>query len=513
MARRASASQPALEVLQGICHAFGSATELSEVVEAAPRWVEAALGVDLVSARVNPLRLVAPPDQEEGDVSRSLTIRKPRIIDDPRRGPDVVRALIPLVCRGESTGVLEIVAGREAIEDRWDTLQAIGSQTAMVLRNLRDRDRMELETHLFRESSRLATSLMRARGPKDATRRALALHFEMRNRPILGWLLHPAAAEGAQEFIAAHGVSRTARSIVREEPPPLSRWSSLNSRQKGRVRQALAETLGVDEVSVLHAGDAAIVVADSAREPYTRSVVHLLREVLRHLRASERADDLDRNLAQGIAWTAHEFRTPLLGARAAIERVITSDGGTPSGDDLLRRSQEELEQLSRLVETLLPWALGRGSLAFRDVDLEEVIDGAVRTCGLVDGDRPLEVELPARATIHGDPELLQGALSNVLLNAMAYSPQGTPVRIGVGIDRDQVIVEVVDKGPGIPPSERERIFEPFVRGTRGAKDPSSGAGLGLYIARRVVEAHGGDIRAKDSGNGGACLVFSLPARR
>jgi two-component system OmpR family sensor kinase len=111
----------------------------------------------------------------------------------------------------------------------------------------------------------------------------------------------------------------------------------------------------------------------------------------------------------------------------------------------------------------------------------------------------------------GDPEQLRSAIANVVRNALIYSPAGSEVRVRVEDPNGSARVVVRDSGPGIPPGERETVFDPFSRGrTNGSAH--HGAGLGLFIARRVLEAHGGTISLRPS-KSGATFVLQLPAER
>jgi signal transduction histidine kinase len=99
-------------------------------------------------------------------------------------------------------------------------------------------------------------------------------------------------------------------------------------------------------------------------------------------------------------------------------------------------------------------------------------------------------------------------ISNLLENAIAHTPPGSPLEIRVRPSVDEIRVEVTDHGPGIPPEDRERLFRPFERGRTGAR----GTGLGLAIVRGFVEAHGGRIWIEAVSGGGARFVFTLPQR-
>jgi two-component system sensor histidine kinase KdpD len=100
---------------------------------------------------------------------------------------------------------------------------------------------------------------------------------------------------------------------------------------------------------------------------------------------------------------------------------------------------------------------------------------------------------------------------NLLENALKYSPSGEPVRVQVAATPSEAVVRVIDHGPGVPPDERELIFEPFHRGTRSGG--AAGAGLGLAIARGFAEANGGRVAVESRAGQGATFVLSLPAAK
>ena len=101
-------------------------------------------------------------------------------------------------------------------------------------------------------------------------------------------------------------------------------------------------------------------------------------------------------------------------------------------------------------------------------------------------------------------------LINLISNAMKYSPAGSPVEVALEPTRGNVVLRVSDRGPGVPQPDRVRVFEPFQRAGL-SKDAVPGVGLGLFVVRRIVEAHGGEIAIEDTPGGGAAFRVSLPA--
>jgi signal transduction histidine kinase len=210
--------------------------------------------------------------------------------------------------------------------------------------------------------------------------------------------------------------------------------------------------------------------------------------------------------------TAHELRTPVNRILNLAEVVALENATDSERAEALTRLQDSASGMSRLIDSLLLLASGEeGRLRLRQVRL----DLAQLVVRLVDLFRPaceeraidLIVELES-TSVDADEQLLSQCLSNLLDNALRYSPEGKPLRISVERLGHAGVVRVEDSGPGIPPEERERVFDRFVQ-----LDParSSGrAGLGLAIARMIAKLHHGSLSIQESGLGGASFELTLP---
>lgn len=212
---------------------------------------------------------------------------------------------------------------------------------------------------------------------------------------------------------------------------------------------------------------------------------------------------LRERLDMAMTWTAHELRAPLLGAKAVIGCVREYGNLPEEMADLLRRSEEELAGSFEVLDALLRWASGGGRVERRPVDVGRVVREAVASCGV--GRERLRVSVASRVSIRADGPALRAAVANLIRNALAYSEAEVEVRVGTA--GGDVLVSVSDRGPGVSEEEAEAIFRPFVRGAGGRR---GGRGLGLFIARRIVEAHGGRIWV-ESGGDGATFRIRLPA--
>ena len=216
-----------------------------------------------------------------------------------------------------------------------------------------------------------------------------------------------------------------------------------------------------------------------------------------------------------IATLSHELGTPITSLRMAVDllrkRAASLD---PEQRELLETTHEDLLRLQDVAQRLLDLSRSRAmgiALERRNVDLREIVPRVVRLFTLQARDRGivLESRVPeVGVTIAGDETKLTWALSNLVANAIRYTPTGGHVRIDAAAEDGVVRISVSDDGPGIPPDQRERIFERFVQA------PESGdlgaAGLGLAIVRDIVQAHGGRILLDSDVGRGSRFTLQLP---
>ncbi len=255
----------------------------------------------------------------------------------------------------------------------------------------------------------------------------------------------------------------------------------------------------------------------------------LLKEAARELtRALERVD-LERSSREAdrlresealhqalLNSVSHELRTPLtslLGsAEALLDPATVADTGRR--DAHLRAVAEAGERLNRVVENLLDMArLNSGVLAPRPEwnDPGEWVRLTVRGLKSALEGRSVALDIPPEPPlVRFDFRLMEQALANLLLNAAAYTPPGTPVEVSLAVRDGRLRVAVGDRGPGLPAADLERVFEKFYR-VPGS--PAGGTGLGLHIARSLARAHGGDAYAANREGGGAVFTLELPAEQ
>lgn len=238
----------------------------------------------------------------------------------------------------------------------------------------------------------------------------------------------------------------------------------------------------------------------SARVPVSGSdEVAFLAERFNH--AAERVEVLVKSHKSLLANASHELRSPLARIRMGLELM----GGQPSSfRDEVSRNIAELDQL--IDEILLASRLDAREADVGTFESVDLMGLCAEECARVGAE--LQVE-PASGTVtvSGVPKLLRRAVRNLLENARRYSTG--EIILVLGRSHGRAVLRVNDRGPGVPPALRERIFEPFYR-LPGASEREGGVGLGLSLVRSIVKRHQGTVRCEDNPGGGASFVIELP---
>jgi two-component system OmpR family sensor kinase len=261
-----------------------------------------------------------------------------------------------------------------------------------------------------------------------------------------------------------------------------------------------------DTAKAITAGDLSQRVADADPQTEVGRVGSALNTMLDHIETS------DRRLRRFVADASHELRTPLAAVRAYAE--LFGRGASARPADLERSMSgitRETERMSLLVDDLLLLArLDEGRpLEQEPVDLAAVVGQAVDAARVVEPDRPIELSSEP-ATVAGDAARLRQVLDNLLANARAHTPEGTPVAVGLHRADGKAELTVADRGPGLSEEQAARVFERFYRADSSRTRASGGTGLGLSIVAAVTEAHGGRAEARPTPGGGATFAVTLP---
>lgn len=240
-----------------------------------------------------------------------------------------------------------------------------------------------------------------------------------------------------------------------------------------------------------------------------------LRERNRALEAAnEELKELDQLKSDFVSMVSHELRAPLTNINGSIELMLSDENMDPETQRaMLRIIAEQTARLTRLVQGILNVSrIEARKLEIHPevVFIHPVLEKVVRE--IAQATERHVFELPDRILppVWADPDRLQEILSNLLDNAVKYSPDGGTIRIDAQVLGDRMVISVSDPGLGIPPRELDKIFEKFHRVDRGDARTTYGHGLGLYISKRLVEAHGGDIWVESELGRGSTFHFTLP---
>ncbi|MEU6970961.1 ATP-binding protein [Kitasatospora aureofaciens] len=214
-----------------------------------------------------------------------------------------------------------------------------------------------------------------------------------------------------------------------------------------------------------------------------------------------------------LAAVSHDLRTPLAAALAAVGSLRSPDVefAPADRDELLTMANESLLKLTALVDNLLDMSrlqAGALTLNLEAAQLDEVLPRAMDS--LADPDAAVQpLDLDTAPPVLADPPLLERVLANLIANALRHNAPGAPVLVTASHHADQVEIRVVDRGPGIAPEDRDRVFLPFQR--LGDTDNTTGVGLGLALSRGLAEAMGGTLDVEDTPGGGTTMLLTLPA--
>jgi two-component system sensor histidine kinase KdpD len=303
-------------------------------------------------------------------------------------------------------------------------------------------------------------------------------------------------------------LSAWARDELVEDPAVhgFNRWLTLNGAHR---RVGMIGLAARDSKHQVDAGERQLML--SCATQLAGAVERILLSEATH--RAELQAETERTRSSLLAAVSHDLRNPLAAILTAASTAARVDSKLSEEvrRDLMRTIVDESERLNRLVANLLSMTkLESGELALQRLpeELMELVDGSIRA--LPPGSTARIVvkipdDLPA---VDVDAVLVEQALINLLENALLYAPGNSPLEVQAWNASEGVRVRVIDHGPGIPPEEREKVFEKFFRGRGSKRD--GGAGLGLTICRAVAVAHRGRIRVLETSGGGTTVELTLP---
>jgi two-component system, OmpR family, sensor kinase len=278
------------------------------------------------------------------------------------------------------------------------------------------------------------------------------------------------------------------------------------------AQRAMRPIVGLTRAAreVARTRDPDVTLAKPQANDEVSDLAHTFEDMLNELTAArgETEDTLDRQ-RNFVADASHELRTPLTSILANLELLESELAGEQRemAESALRSSR----RMRRLVGDLLLLARAdAGREAPRTaVDLAAVAREAAGEAGALSEEHPLALDLQGPVVVDGVPDDLHRLAGNLIENALLHTSAGTPITVSVRRQGDSAVLEVADRGPGVPAMLRARIFERFARGG-GDRAHSSGSGLGLAIVKAVADAHGGRVQLLDADGGGARFVVRLP---
>jgi heavy metal sensor kinase len=229
-----------------------------------------------------------------------------------------------------------------------------------------------------------------------------------------------------------------------------------------------------------------------------------------------RLQDAFERLRRFTADASHELRTPLTAMRSVGEVALRNTRDASAYRDVIGSMLEEVDRLTRLVESLLTLTRadsGKIHLAPEALDLGVLAGSVIDQLRVLADEKQQELTLQAPVPVHamGDPALVRHALTNVIHNAIKYTPNGGAISVELKASLGQAVIEVRDSGPGIPGAHRDRIFDRFYRVDASRSREEGGVGLGLAIARWAIEANGGRIELASGERRGSLFRIFLPA--
>jgi two-component system sensor histidine kinase KdpD len=308
----------------------------------------------------------------------------------------------------------------------------------------------------------------------------------------------------------------------------VAQWVWSNGREAGLSTSTLPGALGLhlplvtsrgklgvlsivpkDRTRLEDSGERRLLDAFAAQTAVALERVRLVEETQRVRLESER----ERLRSALLSSVSHDLRTPLAAIEGAattlLDRQVSFDSSVRH--DLLETIREEAERLNRRVRNLLDMTrLQAGAITLNKEwqPLEEAVGAALTQMEERLRGRRVRTDLPENLPLVPlDTVLVEQVLVNLLENALKYTGAEAEIEIGARAGDGEILVEVADQGPGIPPGEEGRIFEPF---RRASSERRPGVGLGLAICRAIIQAHGGRIWVENRPRGGASFKFTLP---
>ena len=313
--------------------------------------------------------------------------------------------------------------------------------------------------------------------------------------------------------------------VVATGEPSLMRRADLDPRNRDRLPLRDLLYLPLADGGVVHATvsagssdepitdqmiSAAELLADQASQALTRARAHHEDQ-----RTVEELRSLDERTRDFVSTVSHELRTPLTVVQGLGQTLLDRwhDLSADQRRDLLDRIEANADRLGTMVRSLLDTsAMESGALQLSPtaVELQSTVDGLLHRLGAALGDHPVDVEVEHGLVVEVDRGLFEHVLENLLTNAVKHTAPGTRITVSARRQHERAIVVVRDEGQGIAPDDLPYVLDRFYRGGEPTRRAAGGLGLGLALAREVVDAHGGQLGVVSRVDEGAVFSFDVP---
>ena len=447
---------------------------------------------------------------DEGLINWAVYNRRPTIIPAEQDGITGTYIIVPLIVGGTPMAILHLLTDlpeSRFVGQHFEMLGLLANQAATAIENARLWQNMvEIKDYMNNiiECMRHGVLVL------DRNR-----HVTIINRQAQEMLDLPEGVVREQDYRDIFPP------IVAQQLDLLLEQTFLNGRvelfeiEYSKTDAALSPSSGKEE-KMLPLGITSSLLRDKAGN--LQGVILICRDLTLRREVVE-LRRLDQLKSEFVSNVSHELKTPLTSIKAYTETLLDdiTEGEVENQKDFLQIINAEADRLARLISDLLDLSqIERGKLEIESKphNLGKLIQQVLQLFSNELDNHPITVDIPSDLPlIDFDADKIHQVFINLINNAIKYSPQSGPIHIKVILEKEKVYVRIRDYGIGIAPEDREKIFEKFYRSRASLGQQVRGTGLGLPIARYIIEAHGGQIWVEETEEPGSCFCFWLPQRK
>lgn len=276
---------------------------------------------------------------------------------------------------------------------------------------------------------------------------------------------------------------------------------------------------GIFFLSDIEAKDEKIARMEQVVLEYNTGTKLLIRRDLELSRANEKLQKFDETKSNFISVVAHQLRTPLSGVKWTLSMLIGGDMGELNNDQktFLMKTYESNTRMIALVNDMLVAdgiQSGRMHYGFKHIDIEDLFDNVLFEVNPQAVKKNISLKYKNKIEklpkIYADPDKMRAVIQNLLENAIKYTIDKGKVEINIVQENDHLVISIADDGIGIPADQTKDIFMKFFRARNAIKHEANGSGLGLFIAKEIVEKNGGTLWFEGREGGGTTFYFTVP---